>query len=304
MMFAANAAANWRLPKLGKKKPKRIEALVVTGNFVESRVLAELIQQRLEQPMLLLPTGSEDDRCYYVPPSGQSLEVDDGDFLEFVRFLRPKKVLFLGSERYAPQAFHDKLIGAEIPTWAINNEDWGQIAASTEDLLQVKNLHLDYLVLIEQVDADGRIGSLQRDGQSAVSKACGAGIGAFKAVIAKAAAAKTQKSAVLDIEDKAYDPFDPQLASIVSMLGPRIKGVDQASDPIAFVTYQMYGIVRDLVNACIRDTPDVWEWTDEVALVSASPRGFRPLAARQPLSAHRSSALAALCGAPAVRPCV
>jgi|GEM_PF-5994605 len=157
MMFAANAAANWRLPKLGKKKPKRIEALVVTGNFVESRVLAELIQQRLEQPMLLLPTGSEDDRCYYVPPSGQSLEVDDGDFLEFVRFLRPKKVLFLGSERYAPQAFHDKLIGAEIPTWAINNEDWGQIAASTEDLLQVKNLHLDYLVLIEQVDADGRI---------------------------------------------------------------------------------------------------------------------------------------------------
>ena len=91
------------------------------------------------------------------PPSGQSLEVDDGDFLEFVRFLRPKKVLFLGSERYAPQAFHDKLIGAEIPTWAINNEDWGQIAASTEDLLQVKNLHLDYQVLIEQVDADGRI---------------------------------------------------------------------------------------------------------------------------------------------------
>ena len=28
---------------------------------------------------------------------------------------------------------------------------------------------------------------------------------------------------------------------------------------------QMYGIVRDLIEQCIAQTPDVWEWTDEVA---------------------------------------
>ena len=27
----------------------------------------------------------------------------------------------------------------------------------------------------------------------------------------------------------------------------------------------MYGIVRDLIEQCIAQTPDVWEWTDEVA---------------------------------------
>ena len=28
---------------------------------------------------------------------------------------------------------------------------------------------------------------------------------------------------------------------------------------------QMYGIVRDLIEQCIAQTPNVWEWTDEVA---------------------------------------
>lgn len=155
-LFAVASHADWKLPSLGKK-PKRIETLIVTGNYVASRVLAELIQKRIQQPILLLPTGSEDDRCYYIPPTAQSLEVEDRHFLDFVKFLRPKKVLYLGNEYYAPADYHDKLVAAEIPTWAINNEDWGQIAESAEDLLKIKHLHLDYLVLIKQVDEDGRI---------------------------------------------------------------------------------------------------------------------------------------------------
>ena len=30
----------------------------------------------------------------------------------------------------------------------------------------------------------------------------------------------------------------------------------------------MYGIVRDLIEQCIAQTPDVWEWTDEVAFAA------------------------------------
>ena len=37
------------------------------------------------------------------------------------------------------------------------------------------------------IDGQGRIGALQRAGQSAVSKACGAAIGAFKAIGAQKA---------------------------------------------------------------------------------------------------------------------
>jgi len=121
------------------------------------------------------------------------------------------------------------------------------------------------------VDADGRIGALQREGQSAVSKACGAAIGAFKAIgkqnAERAAAGGNVLAIVDDKKADAYDEFDPEIQQIVSLLKPKLDGIERSANDVGFVTYQMYGIVRDLVNACIRDTPDVWEWTDEVALV-------------------------------------
>uniref|UniRef100_A0A7S2GC82 Limiting CO2-inducible protein B/C beta carbonyic anhydrase domain-containing protein n=1 Tax=Haptolina brevifila TaxID=156173 RepID=A0A7S2GC82_9EUKA len=64
-----------------------------------------------------------------------------------------------------------------------------------------------------------------------------------------------------------YNLFDPQLKVIISLLTPRLKGVELAAEPIAFVTYQMYGIVRDLLEQCIKDTDDVWDWATEVAIV-------------------------------------
>jgi len=117
------------------------------------------------------------------------------------------------------------------------------------------------------IDADGRIGALQRDGQAAVSKACGAGIGAYKALSAKAKTAAAPP-AVVDIgPNDNNDPFDPELGTIIKELGPRIKGIEQASDPIAFVTYQMYAVVRELVDDVIANTDDVWEWATEVSIV-------------------------------------
>ena len=118
------------------------------------------------------------------------------------------------------------------------------------------------------IDAEGRIGAMERDGQSAVSKACGAGIGAYKALAAKArGAASASPSSVLEIVDKDSDKFDPELETIISLLGPRITGISQSSDQIAFVTYQMYALIKELVEYCITNTPDVWEYASEVAVV-------------------------------------
>ena len=64
-----------------------------------------------------------------------------------------------------------------------------------------------------------------------------------------------------------FPPSAPQLASIVSLLTPRLAGIEEAANPIAFVTYQMYGIVRDLLDECIENTNDVWDYATDVALV-------------------------------------
>jgi hypothetical protein len=115
------------------------------------------------------------------------------------------------------------------------------------------------------IDDEGRIGALQREGQSAVSKACGAAIGAFKAIAAQKAAANNGTGKAEAPADA--DQFDPELQQIIGLLEPKLDGIEGSANDIGFVTYQVYGIVRDLIDACIAQTPDVWKWTDEVALV-------------------------------------
>ena len=115
------------------------------------------------------------------------------------------------------------------------------------------------------IDSKGIVGALQRDGQEKVSNACGAGIGAYKALMAKSSA-NTPPPVKLG-DDKGTDPFDPQLNTIVGLLEQRLAGIDNAIDPITFVTYQMYAIVRDLVDDCIAQTPDLFNLATEVAIV-------------------------------------
>jgi len=127
------------------------------------------------------------------------------------------------------------------------------------------------------IDANGEIGALEREGQSQVSKACGAAVGSYKAI--KDEAEKAVKNpqllpalpmTVLDTQDDYEDrnlPFDPELGIIIDRLKPLIPGIEKAGDPITYVTYQMYTIVRDLLDDCIKETSDVWDWATEVAIV-------------------------------------
>jgi len=116
------------------------------------------------------------------------------------------------------------------------------------------------------IDVEGRVGALQRDGQSAISKACGAAVGAYKAIQSKGNL-QAPVSSVREIVDTANNPFDPELGTIIDLLTPRLEGIEESAEPITFVTYQMYTIVRDLLDNCIKETDDVWEWVTEVAVV-------------------------------------
>jgi len=74
-------------------------------------------------------------------------------------------------------------------------------------------------------------------------------------------------SSVRDLVDIDNVPFDPELQTIIDLLTPRLGGVEQSAEPITFVTYQMYTIVRDLIENEIRSLDDVWDWVTEVAIV-------------------------------------
>ena len=139
---------------------------------------------------------------------------------------------------------------------------------------------------VAQLDPDGtgagsgRVGALQREGQSKLATACGAAVGAYKADLAKrkqppqeaAAAASSAPvvgspaSGVLDSAQGVYD-FDPQIEFIKEQLMPRLDGIENAKDEITYVTYQLYTIARELLYSEIAAATDLFDWCNEVAVV-------------------------------------
>ena len=114
------------------------------------------------------------------------------------------------------------------------------------------------------IDEEGRVGSLQRDGQAAISTACGAAIGAYKELQKKG---KAKEDDLLVFQQENSREFDPQLKEIIALLATRLKGIENSEDSIAFITYQMYGIIRELIQACIVETKDLFDCASEVAVV-------------------------------------
>ena len=134
------------------------------------------------------------------------------------------------------------------------------------------------------IDSRGKVGGLQRAGQQSFAVACGAAVGAYKALKGQrnAPLEELQRTGPLTSDDNSYAPFDPEIKFIKEKLGPRLPGLrDQlAAEPgkldtdtylynleLAFVTYQMFEIVRDLLYKELRDTEDLWDYATEIALV-------------------------------------
>jgi len=116
---------------------------------------------------------------------------------------------------------------------------------------------------------DMKPGALQRDGQVNISSACGAAVGAYKALQKKKVVSEDPLT-VLDTvrNEDLYADFDPQLQTILELLGPRLQGIEESSDSIAFVTYQMYGIIHKLMyEIMFQQTKDLFDNASEVAVV-------------------------------------
>jgi hypothetical protein len=152
LLTAAPAAqAEWYKPSTWfKKKDKRVDLLIVTGNYVNSRLLAELIQLENKQPVLVLPSG-EDKIMYALGPNKDAIEIKPENYRSFVKFLRPKQVLFLGDNQYVPQKYIDA-VKDDVAIWSITNADWEQTAISAGRMLKMKKLSFDYLVLVNQLE--------------------------------------------------------------------------------------------------------------------------------------------------------
>jgi hypothetical protein len=114
------------------------------------------------------------------------------------------------------------------------------------------------------ISADGTVGKIERVGKKSPSGACGAGIGAYKAIMAT----NTPKEA-----KEALGTNDFQEEYIIQQLSTRLdelKGKDPNNESITYVTNKMYDLVWEMLRSEINaftTKPDFWGSVSEVTLL-------------------------------------
>jgi len=123
------------------------------------------------------------------------------------------------------------------------------------------------------VEFDGQVGALKRVNQAEVSTACGAAVGAYKglmkemAVRKKEALDKNEDVNAYGIADGVSDYFDAQINFIKLKLQKRLEKVMDAPDAIAYVTYQMYSLVREFFIDELLTAPGFFDFAEEVTVL-------------------------------------
>lgn len=148
-----NAASNfWKWTRPFASPTQNISTLIITGNYAESRLLAELIQNNDGQPILLLPVANQEEKIFFLPPQKRSaaLEVPYSELTNFINFINAKQILVLGGEKYISEKYMSKVSGKQV-VWHLTGDNWTNIAASAGRLLNLTNLSSDYNKLFNQL---------------------------------------------------------------------------------------------------------------------------------------------------------
>jgi hypothetical protein len=123
------------------------------------------------------------------------------------------------------------------------------------------------------VEFDGQVGALKRVNQAEVSTACGAAVGAYKGLMKEMAAKrklaleKNEDVAAYGVADGVSDYFDAQINFIKLKLQKRLEKVMDAPDAIAYVTYQMYSLVREFFIDELLTAPGFFDFAEEVTVL-------------------------------------
>ena len=156
ILTAANYAradfSRWTKPF--RSPYQKIQTLIVTGNYSESRLLAELIQIENRQPILLIPSVN-DGRIFFMPPqkTTEALEVPYSELTNFVSFIGANQVLIIGNKNYVPEKFTDQIPNNQV-IWRITGDNWKKIAASMGKFLNLTNLSSDYNDLVDKMKSE------------------------------------------------------------------------------------------------------------------------------------------------------
>ena len=139
MSFAFNVnAMTWNpFKREGRVKPHTV---ILTGNYIESRLLAELAQFYTRQPVVLVSKGEgSETEAFYMPNMKEASKITAEEFVDLVNHIAPKRVIVLGNSDYVPASFIEQ-IRDKYPLIQIDGTDWSKNAGTLALIIEEKGL--------------------------------------------------------------------------------------------------------------------------------------------------------------------
>ena len=131
----------------------RATSLIVVGNYVEPRLLAEIAQYYSKQPVLVISPDLDGGYQLFFMPTTTKATTDNADqFLEIVKHVNPKRIIVLGNEKYVPVSFVDQA-RATYSVITLDSDDWSKNATALEEILRVGNLKSNFEDYITNIKA-------------------------------------------------------------------------------------------------------------------------------------------------------
>lgn len=148
----AAVAGAWDSAHLFDSPDKTVQTLVVTGNFTNPRLIAELVRKAKKTPYLLFP-APDDSRIFFNPGGkGPALEIREADVGRFVEFINPKQIIVLGDGRFVPQHYIAAL-DAKCEVVVIDSGNWFTNATTIGNYLDYKALPEKYIEALAKYEA-------------------------------------------------------------------------------------------------------------------------------------------------------
>jgi len=152
-------AGSWDWTRPYKMPEKNVNTLIVTGNYRKPRLLAELIQVETKQPILLVPSSS-DGKIFFMPDKDQAMAVELEDLTDFIKYLKPGKIIVLGDKRFVPDKYL-KAIDPAQTVISVSNKDWYKVSKTVTRILSLTYLDRDFRKLEAKIES----GELYRPGK-------------------------------------------------------------------------------------------------------------------------------------------
>ena len=126
------------------KRDGRVKAssLMITGNFIDSRLLAELAQYYSKQPLLVIsPDVDGGHQLFFTPATKKAMAISPDEFTEIIKYVNPKRIIVIGSDSYVPMKFVDQVRDSkDYSIITLDSDNWKQNATALGELLKIEKL--------------------------------------------------------------------------------------------------------------------------------------------------------------------